>query len=85
MTKLITRNATIPTKKEQIFSTYANNQTSVDIVVYEGERTMARDCNLLGKFRLGRWSYVLYDLMCTWYYYIVVYDLLHRAAPVAYY
>ncbi|CAD7977237.1 unnamed protein product, partial [Amoebophrya sp. A25] len=52
MTKLIGRNSTIPTKKEQIFSTYANNQTSVDIVVYEGERAMAKDCNLMGKFRL---------------------------------
>ena len=52
MTKLITRNQSIPTKKEQVFSTYANNQTSVDIVVFEGERAMAKDCNLLGKFRL---------------------------------
>ncbi|CAD7967929.1 unnamed protein product [Amoebophrya sp. A120] len=52
MTKLITRNSTIPTKKEQVFSTFQNNQTSVDIVIFEGERAMAKDCNLLGKFRL---------------------------------
>lgn len=52
MTPLITRNTTIPTTKSQIFSTAADNQPSVDIVVYQGERPMARDNKLLGHFRL---------------------------------
>ncbi|MEE0867342.1 MAG: molecular chaperone DnaK [Clostridia bacterium] len=51
-TKLIERNTTIPTKKSQIFSTAADNQTSVDIHVLQGEREMARDNKTLGNFML---------------------------------
>jgi molecular chaperone DnaK len=51
-TAMIERNTTIPTKKTQVFSTYAENQTAVDIQVLQGERPMARDNKLLGQFRL---------------------------------
>ena len=51
-TKLIERNTTIPTKKSQIFSTAADNQTSVDIHVLQGERPMAYDNTTLGRFQL---------------------------------
>ncbi len=51
-TKMITRNTTIPTKKSQIFSTFADNQPSVDINVLQGERDFAKDNKSLGTFRL---------------------------------
>ena len=52
MTPLITRNTTIPTTKSQIFSTAEDNQPAVDVMVYQGERPMARDNKLLGHFKL---------------------------------
>ncbi len=52
MTKLIERNTTIPCRREEIFTTAEDNQTAVDIVVLQGEREMARDNRVLGRFRL---------------------------------
>lgn len=52
MTKLIERNTTIPSKKSQVFSTAEDNQNAVTIMVYQGERSMARDNKLLGQFNL---------------------------------
>jgi molecular chaperone DnaK len=52
-TKLIERNSTIPKKASQVFSTAADNQSSVEIVVYQGEREMAKDNRLLGRFSLS--------------------------------
>ena len=52
MTPLITRNTTIPVTKSQVFSTAEDNQPAVDIVVYQGERPMAKDNKMLGHFKL---------------------------------
>jgi molecular chaperone DnaK len=52
-TKLIERNTTIPTRKSEVFSTASDNQPSVEIKVYQGERSMARDNRMLGVFQLG--------------------------------
>ncbi|HEX3880403.1 MAG TPA: molecular chaperone DnaK [Bryobacteraceae bacterium] len=52
-TKLIERNTTIPTRKSEVFSTAADNQPSVEIKVFQGERAMAKDNRMLGVFQLG--------------------------------
>ena len=52
MTKLITRNTTIPTKKSQVFSTAADGQTAIEVKIFQGERELVRDNKLLGNFNL---------------------------------
>lgn len=52
MTKLISRNTTIPTKKSQVFSTAADGQTAIEVKIFQGERELVRDNKLLGNFNL---------------------------------
>jgi molecular chaperone DnaK len=52
MTKLISRNTTIPTKKSQVFSTAADGQTAIEVKIYQGERELVRDNKMLGNFNL---------------------------------
>jgi len=52
MTKLITRNTTIPTKKSQVFSTAADGQTAIEVKIFQGERELVRDNKILGNFNL---------------------------------
>jgi Fe-S protein assembly chaperone HscA len=53
VSKLIHRNSTIPARATERFTTFVDNQTAVDINIYQGERELARDCRSLGRFRLG--------------------------------
>ncbi|KAG1883202.1 mitochondrial Hsp70 chaperone [Suillus fuscotomentosus] len=52
LTKLISRNTTIPTKKSQVFSTAADGQTTIEVKIYQGERELVRDNKILGNFKL---------------------------------
>jgi len=52
MTKLISRNTTIPTKKSQVFWTAADGQTAIEVKIFQGERELVRDNKLLGNFNL---------------------------------